>query len=42
MCCGRKERGVSLGKERLREAVSGAMGERIMLTRLSMFVVVAW
>ena len=36
MCSGRVERGVLSGRERLMEVVSGAMGLRIKLTRLSM------
>ena len=36
MCSGRVERGVLSGRERLMEDVSGAMGLRIKLTRLSM------
>src|SRR5271163_3379224 len=35
ICSGRVERGVLSGRERLREDFSGAMGLRIMLTRLS-------
>ena len=35
MCSGREERDVVCGSERLRDAFSGAMGVRIILTRLS-------
>lgn len=42
MCCERDERGVSLGTERLTDVVSGAIGERTILTKLSIFVFVVW
>lgn len=38
MCWGSVERAVSLGRERLRDVVRGAIGERTMLTKLTIVV----